>query len=107
MSPSDARIVSVAPSSRASSSFTGSMSIATMRLAAAIAAPCTMFRPTPPQPTTATVSPGRTFAVLSTAPTPVMTAQPISASSISGRSSSTLIAVCAGTTAISANEDVV
>ncbi len=43
--------------------------------------PWTTFSPTPPQPTTATVSPGRTRAVLSAAPTPVMTAHPISASS--------------------------
>ena len=40
----------------------------------------------PPQPITATVSPGRTWAVLITAPTPVVTPQPISAARSSGMS---------------------
>ena len=44
-------------------------------------------RPTPPQPKTATVEPGSTFAVLSAAPTPVVTPQPISAARSSGMSS--------------------
>ena len=35
-----------------------------------------MLRPTPPQPITATDSPGCTSAVLSAAPSPVTTAQP-------------------------------
>ncbi len=43
--------------------------------------------PIPPQPMTATVDPGATFAVLNTAPTPVVTAQPISAARSSGMSS--------------------
>ena len=46
--------------------------------------------PTPPQPMTATVEPGSTSAVLSAAPTPVVTPQPISASCSSGTSVSTL-----------------
>ena len=66
-----------------------------------------MFRPTPPQPTTATASPGRTRAVFSTAPNAVMTAQPMSAISLSGRAGSIGIAVWAGTTVRSPNDDVV
>ena len=41
--------------------------------------------PTPPQPMIATVEPGSTPAVLSAAPTPVVTPQPMSASCSSGR----------------------
>lgn len=77
-----------------------------IRDAPAIRAPWTTLSPTPPQPTTATVSPGLTRAVLTTAPTPVITAQPISASSVSGSEESTLIAVWTGTTERSANDDV-
>ena len=58
--------------------------------APAIDAPCTVACPTPPQPKTATELPGSTRAVHSAAPTPVVTAQPISASCSSGRSVSTL-----------------
>jgi hypothetical protein len=42
------------------------------------------LRPTPPQPNTATEEPGDTRAVLNTAPTPVVTAQPTSAARSSG-----------------------
>src|SRR3954468_21856433 len=42
------------------------------------------LRPTPPQPNTATLAPGSTFAVLNTAPTPVVTAQPTSAARSNG-----------------------
>ena len=50
------------------------MSMAMIRPAPAIAAPLIAARPTPPQPITATVSPGRTLEVWITAPTPVITA---------------------------------
>ena len=50
-----------------------------MRDAPAIAAPFTADRPMPPQPITATVAPGSTFAAWNTAPTPVITPQPTSA----------------------------
>src|SRR6266550_2527292 len=50
--------------------------------------------PTPPQPTTATVEPGSTRAVLSAAPTPVVTPQPISANCSAGRSVSTFTTDC-------------
>src|SRR5258706_287958 len=55
-----------------------------MRWAPAIARPWIAFSPTPPQPNTATVEPGSTLAVLNTAPTPVVTAQPTSAARSSG-----------------------
>src|SRR2546430_2222636 len=63
-----------------------------MRAAPAIRAPWITAWPTPPQPITATLDPGSTSAVLSAAPTPVVTPQPISASWSSGRSVSTFTA---------------
>ncbi len=60
-----------------------------MRAAPAMRAPWITAWPTPPQPITATVEPGSTCAVLSAAPTPVVTPQPMSASTSSGRSVST------------------
>ena len=83
-----ALIVSVAPSSRASSSFDCIVSMAMIRSAPASAAPLTADSPTPPQPITATVAPGSTLAALNTAPTPVITPQPTSAARSSGMSSS-------------------
>ncbi len=52
------------------------MSIAMILLALAIVAPWITDRPTPPSPNTATVAPGSTLAVLSTAPMPVVMPQP-------------------------------
>ena len=52
--------------------------------AATIAPPWTTLSPTPPTPKTAMLAPGGTAAVLMTAPTPVMTEQPISAARSSG-----------------------
>ncbi len=52
-------IVSAAPSSRATARRSGLRSMAITR-APATAAHCTRFRPTPPQPMTATTSPTRT-----------------------------------------------
>jgi hypothetical protein len=49
-------------------------------------APWMIASPTPPAPQTATVEPGSTLAVLSAAPTPVMTPHPISAARSSGMS---------------------
>ena len=63
-------------------------STATICRAPASFAPRTTLNPTPPRPTTATDWPGSTFAVLTTAPTPVSTAQPNRAASSSGRSGS-------------------
>ena len=60
--------MSVAPSLVASCSLAGLVSIAMMRPAPAICAPLIAAMPTPPQPITATVSPGATLAVFTTAP---------------------------------------
>ena len=65
-----------------------------MRDAPAMRAPWMTAVPTPPQPRTATVEPGRTSAVLSAAPTPVVTPQPISESCSAGTSVSTLTSEC-------------
>ena len=54
--------------------------------APAIRAPWIAARPTPPHPKTATVEPGSIRAVLSTAPTPVVTPHPMSAARSSGMS---------------------
>jgi hypothetical protein len=55
-----------------------------MRSAFAMRAPWIAFSPTPPTPKTATRLPGLTPAVFQTAPTPVITEQPISAAFWSG-----------------------
>ena len=60
--------------------------------APAARAPCTTERPMPPRPSTSTVAPGSTLAVLSTAPTPVCTAHPITHAVSSGVSSGTFTA---------------
>ena len=80
------------------------MSTATICSAPASRAPCTQLSPTPPQPMTTTLAPGSTFAVLTTAPTPVMTEQPTRLALSSGMSSRTGTAPDSGTTAYSANE---
>ena len=54
---------------------------------------------------TATVVPGSTFAVRTTAPYPVTTPQPISAARSSGMSSRTFTSACSCTTICSANDD--
>ena len=61
------------------------VSTATICRAPASFAPRTALNPTPPRPTTATDWPGSTLAVLTTAPTPVSTAQPNSAASSRGK----------------------
>ena len=65
------RSVSVAPWWRACASRSSDRSTAMMRSAPARRAPITAPRPTSPQPNTATVEPGCTFAVYSAAPIPV------------------------------------
>ena len=59
-------------------------------------------RPTPPHPTTATVEPARTAAVLTAAPTPVVTPHPTSAAAWKGMSFSMGTTQMPGTTACSA-----
>ena len=70
--------------------------------APAITAPITHDRPTPPRPMTATLAPAGTCAVLSTAPTPVVTQQPIRAATAGSVPSGRGIAAAAGTTDASA-----
>ena len=57
--------------------------------------------PTPPSPMTATVEPGSTAAVLSTAPTPVETQQPMSAATAGSTPSGRAMAAATGTTVAS------
>src|SRR5262249_48110243 len=73
------------------------------RAAPAIRAPGTPAGPPPPQPMTATLEPGWIWAVLSAAPTPVVTPQPMSASWSSGRSVSTLTACDSAIVIVSEN----
>jgi len=61
-------------------------------------------KPTPPQPMTSTLSPGRTAAVRITAPTPVVTPQPNSAARSSGSDSSTGTTAVAGSSVCSASD---
>ena len=96
---------SVAPNSRARLSLAGDMSIAMIRLAPAMAAPLMAARPTPPQPITATVSPGRTLAVWNTEQTPVSTPQPIRAARSRGMSLRMGVQACSWISIISANEE--
>ena len=65
-------------------------------------APWTTESPTPPQPHTATVEPGRTAAVLIAAPTPVVTPQPMRAAAWNGTSFAIGTTLIEGTTAYSA-----
>ena len=53
------------------------MSTPMILLAPAMRAPWITFRPMPPRPKTTTFAPGSTFAVLITAPMPVVTPQPM------------------------------
>jgi hypothetical protein len=103
--PSPAFTAWVAPSSRASSSFDSTTSIATISAAPAARAPSSAARPTPPSPKTATLSPICTCAAFTAAPTPVRTAQPNSAAISYGMSLSILTADRAETTTCSANAE--
>ena len=62
----------------------------------------TTERPTPPRPNTTTDDPASTRAVLTTAPTPVETQQPMSAATSAGMPSGMGTAAVAGTTWASA-----
>ena len=76
----------MAPNCRASGSLAATVSTATIRVAPAMRSPWITLSPTPPTPKTAAVSPGRTRARLSTAPTPVSTPQPMRQAEVSGTS---------------------
>ena len=68
-------------------------------------APCTTFRPTPPQPYTAALSPGRMLTVLRAAPTPVVTPQPTRAATSKEMSSSIGTTLSTGAMVCSVNVD--
>jgi hypothetical protein len=93
----------VAPKRRAVSSFSGTVSTATMTEAPESRQPWIAEMPTPPQPITTAVSPGRSWAVLTTEPTPVITPQPTRAATSYGTSGSIGTAPIRGTTISSAN----
>ena len=102
----DASTTCVAPWATASSSFSATRSTATIGFAPASRAAATTWSPTPPQPMTATESPGWTPAALRTAPIPVTTAQPRSAACQSGSSRGSGTAPPAATTVRSAKQAV-
>ena len=77
-----------------------------MRSAPAITAPWTTERPIPPRPKTATLAPGCTLAVFSTAPMPVVTPQPSRQTFSSGASVRIFASAISGTTVYSAKVDV-
>ncbi|MNQ54907.1 hypothetical protein D3C85_689860 [compost metagenome] len=92
---------SVRPSSRATASLAGLMSMPMIRLALAILAPMIAARPIPPRPKMATVEPAVTLAVLSTAPMPVVTPQPSRQTFSSGASLGILAREISGSTVYS------
>ena len=69
-----------------------------MGVAPTSAPPWTALSPTPPQPQTARLAPVGTLAVHVTAPTPVVTEQPMSAACSSGMSLRMGMAQLSGTT---------
>ncbi len=77
----------VAPKALDVSSLAFERSTATIGCAPASAAPWTLFKPTPPVPITTTALPAGTRAVLTTAPSPVMTPQASKAAHSKGTSS--------------------
>ena len=95
--------VCVAPNSMAFSRLNSTGSMAMMRFAPAIRAPCTAFIPMPPIPTTTTVSPGCVPARFAADPQPVATPHDTSATHSSGMSFSTLMIDCSLTHANSEN----
>ena len=95
----------VAPNSAAACARSRLTSTATTGWAPAAAAPISADRPTPPQPNTATRSPGATRAVRHAAHTPVVTAQPTSAATANGTSAAMGMQERSGTTVCSANEE--
>ena len=74
-----------------------------IRDAPASRAPWVTAMPIPPAPSTSTVAPSSTFAVFSTAPTPVCTAQPMTHATSRGTSAPTLTTPASGMIARSAH----
>src|SRR5262249_56937500 len=77
-----------------------------IRRAPAITAPWITDSPTPPRPKTTTEEPGSTFAVVSTAPIPVVTAQPSRHTVASGASFRIFASAISGTTVYVAKVEV-
>ncbi|MCY1440608.1 hypothetical protein D9M71_568910 [compost metagenome] len=92
---------SVAPNSRATSNLAGLISMAMIWDALAILAPIIAAKPMPPNPKIATVAPSVTFAVLSTAPIPVVTPHPSRQTFSSGASLGILAREISGSTVYS------
>ena len=67
----------VMPNFRPIASRAGFRSIPMILSAPTMRAPCSTLSPMPPSPKTAILAPGQTFAVFTTAPTPVVTPQPM------------------------------
>src|SRR5205814_6294416 len=95
--------VCVAPNDGAISRLKSTGSTATTYLAPAMRAPCTAFIPTPPTPTTTTVSPGLVPALTVADPKPVVAPQDTSDAASSGIQSWTLINDLSEATAYSEN----
>ena len=95
-----ARMPSVAPTSRATSSLAATRSIATIRAAPARTAPMTHDRPDAAEADDRDLAPAGTSAVLRTAPTPVETQQPMSAATAGSTPSGSGMAAASGTTVV-------
>ena len=95
--------MAVAPNSLAIWSLVSFMSMAMISPAPLMRAPWITLRPTPPQPTTATVSPFLMSAVFMAAPVPVSTPQPMRAATRMSTSSGIFTAPMAGTMLTSEN----
>ena len=77
--------------------------MAMMRPALAMTAPWMTDSPMPPSPNTATLAPGSTLAVFSTAPMPVVTPQPSRQTLSSGAAGLIFASAISGTTVYSEN----
>src|SRR5207249_10175640 len=90
-----------APGYRAVGSSSGLVSTPTTRPALAITAPGATDKPMPPSPNAATEEPGRTLAVFSTAPMPVVMPQPSRQTLSSGARAFTFATAISGSTVYS------
>ena len=97
---------SVAPRFFAISNFVSLTSTAIMRSASAMTRPWITLRPMPPRPKTAADEPGRTFAVFSTAPIPVVMPQPSRQTLSRGAAGLIFAKAISGSTVYSENVDV-
>ena len=95
-------MVWVAPNCWAKASFLSSRSTAMIGLAPTALAATTADKPTPPTPKITTLSPALTPAVFSTAPAPVITAQPMMAVTSRLVSFATLTTYCSSAMVVSA-----